>query len=715
MHRQALVPLVVALVLAGCMSPMVGCTKDEPVDTQLPADPGTCFDAIRNDTETDVDCGGRCGLDCGIGQTCQVGDDCMFATCGGGVCTAPPDAPAGTGPVTATLTPAGGTLDFVSDEGVSMSLVLPAGALSEPFELTVTPRAPGAGQWFNADVAWGGRLLAETATLTLTLPSGLQTTNATTFKAPTAFGTTHTGSTATVGLRWLGPQVPAYRDGETPATLEEVDDAVLMQQLVDQAQAAIDADAFDPQVAFLATLAAGLQRAALPDHEADIDTLLGRINDDVCGQIARKTALLGNSDRAKCPWEVRQRTETLGGWVSAAQQFGTSCAALDSNEWQTEIQAELASATATFEDDPAAYRACECENPDSGLQGCLRDAAEDALWERKIEGVGYNEQSKVRLGVLGQDALGDTLDSGYAEPFREELHEQAWDLCHDDGEQWVLAGLSQVVADPAPVQKDVQYCGSQLGLDVQDDQGAVLRSAVAGGEGPLLFTEAASTSAPAGGKLVLKGPLRALRCHDDPPRYEDDELVVKLVASTGTSEVARREANANGYLTEDGDPLELDVDTLVDELDGDSNEPIVLEVWRESPSCGGAFGPTEVQLFTVTAEAVPSNVDITGTYSLPVGIGCPVRLEISINPIPGILEFCRDSEGNEGVLHALIATAEWEWAPPEFNLHSTGGPGRGVGEVVINHNGSAVLTYEYHDPDLPSADHTFIGVRAGSP
>jgi hypothetical protein len=48
----------------------------------------TCSDTVKNQNESDVDCGGICGSTCAQGQTCNVPADCSTANCpaGGGVC-----------------------------------------------------------------------------------------------------------------------------------------------------------------------------------------------------------------------------------------------------------------------------------------------------------------------------------------------------------------------------------------------------------------------------------------------------------------------------------------------------------------------------------------------------------------------------------------------------------------------------------------------------
>ena len=63
---------IVPLALTGCPG---GGTTDE-----------SCTDAVKNQTETDVDCGGTCSA-CGNGQSCLVNGDCVSANCDNGTCT----------------------------------------------------------------------------------------------------------------------------------------------------------------------------------------------------------------------------------------------------------------------------------------------------------------------------------------------------------------------------------------------------------------------------------------------------------------------------------------------------------------------------------------------------------------------------------------------------------------------------------------------------
>ena len=48
--------------------------------------PPTCNDGVLNQNETDVDCGGNCNRNCAVGDGCRLGGDCQTGVCGGAGC-----------------------------------------------------------------------------------------------------------------------------------------------------------------------------------------------------------------------------------------------------------------------------------------------------------------------------------------------------------------------------------------------------------------------------------------------------------------------------------------------------------------------------------------------------------------------------------------------------------------------------------------------------
>jgi hypothetical protein len=59
-----------------------GVCSGSPKKCQVPS----CSDGVKNQTETDVDCGGACGATCAAGQSCLAAGDCQTASCLAGVC-----------------------------------------------------------------------------------------------------------------------------------------------------------------------------------------------------------------------------------------------------------------------------------------------------------------------------------------------------------------------------------------------------------------------------------------------------------------------------------------------------------------------------------------------------------------------------------------------------------------------------------------------------
>jgi hypothetical protein len=73
--------------LLGGMLGLLGRAETAAKKTRRTPNPpaATCTDGVKNGSETDVDCGGRCAR-CGLGQRCARGADCETASCHAGVC-----------------------------------------------------------------------------------------------------------------------------------------------------------------------------------------------------------------------------------------------------------------------------------------------------------------------------------------------------------------------------------------------------------------------------------------------------------------------------------------------------------------------------------------------------------------------------------------------------------------------------------------------------
>ncbi|MEZ4438072.1 MAG: hypothetical protein R3B72_03240 [Polyangiaceae bacterium] len=54
----------------------------EYFNCRIPAPPAPCVDGVKNNDETDIDCGGSCAATCAEGQGCNVNADCTSGNCG---------------------------------------------------------------------------------------------------------------------------------------------------------------------------------------------------------------------------------------------------------------------------------------------------------------------------------------------------------------------------------------------------------------------------------------------------------------------------------------------------------------------------------------------------------------------------------------------------------------------------------------------------------
>lgn len=59
------------------LGPKTTTTESAPPSNTSPF-PATCTNGVKDDNETDIDCGGECGATCGEGKACQKSLDCLI-------------------------------------------------------------------------------------------------------------------------------------------------------------------------------------------------------------------------------------------------------------------------------------------------------------------------------------------------------------------------------------------------------------------------------------------------------------------------------------------------------------------------------------------------------------------------------------------------------------------------------------------------------------
>ena len=73
----------------GSSAPVVMTSTETPdASSSSSGEPPSCVDQLKNQDESDVDCGGSCSA-CPEGQACQTAEDCETMACAEGVCVAP--------------------------------------------------------------------------------------------------------------------------------------------------------------------------------------------------------------------------------------------------------------------------------------------------------------------------------------------------------------------------------------------------------------------------------------------------------------------------------------------------------------------------------------------------------------------------------------------------------------------------------------------------
>ena len=65
---------------------LVCCVAHATCESAHPRRLNSCGDGIKNNNETDVDCGGVCSTKCAVGSGCESYQDCSSGLCGAGVC-----------------------------------------------------------------------------------------------------------------------------------------------------------------------------------------------------------------------------------------------------------------------------------------------------------------------------------------------------------------------------------------------------------------------------------------------------------------------------------------------------------------------------------------------------------------------------------------------------------------------------------------------------
>jgi len=524
------------------------------------------------------------------------------------------------GPSTATIGPTGGTLQATGADGVRYRIDFPAGAFDAPTSITLRPLAAASGSVARFLVEPAGLLLGAEATLTATLPAGAAATPDTTFALgpaadPTYVPTTVRGSSLEATLRFFGVPADAWGAPEA-AGIGQIDP----QQSGDGAVAAAQATcgqrlaalqgSFDALMAtnsFEAAIRVALNAASLAMECADdaqTTTWLEQVPAAACARYD-DLVLLAQVTAADTYARFTELAQPIMNWWDALQQLGVTC---PSATPPTQVIGEKLSQFLTF------Y---------SGkVQGLAFTADYDQLLDeaRKVWGL------RGQANLLDLPDVETQLEQQVLYPIMDQLRDRSFDECVDADDHYYLytmlhqpftskrvpigsfTPLANALApqsshagfQDAAVQTDIQYCASELTLEVWSDPDvpeelADKRRELGPGSEPGQQTSTATTEGPVEGHLVLRGAIERMLCGDERSIVEH-ELVVTF-AGTEVHRAATLDANP-----------EIDVeDALVSAgLSPTGLNQVDVVVRRESDACQSQYGSQDYLLFTVTYTADPA-------------------------------------------------------------------------------------------------------------
>src|SRR5690606_32554393 len=233
-----------------------------------------------------------------------------------------------------------------------------------------------------------------------------------------------------------------------------------------------------------------------------------------------------------------------------------------------------------------------------------------------------------QASLLGLDAVEDQLEETVLNPLMDMLREAAYGECRKTIDHYYLYAIfeapfasQRVPIVPllpaatatllpqghasfrdADLAKDIQYCASNLTIEVWPDTGVPeeltsQRVELVPAESPGAHVSAAATGGPVQAHLVLRGPVEEMRCGQD-RSLVGHEIVVK------SNQIEVHRAN-----TLDANP-EIDVKATLQArgLSTEHVNDLVLSVVREfsSGGCATLYGGPTYPLFEVTYTADPA-------------------------------------------------------------------------------------------------------------
>ena len=583
---------------------------------------------------------------------CTVGSDCRFGDCRGGVCVEP-DGPAPTGPVSTEIGPSGGTLRIVDDRHVTLDLTFPADAFTEVVQVRLSP-APGDAQTWGAfalDV--GGVRLRIPAEARFTLPGEPSEVADAVLRVDTPSGAAYLPVAADgPGILTAGLPEVEVAEGLFPST-QPADEVAIAEalsvgavlailpiptnQLITLAtgvvETLVNARDLNDAVHALQIILEILERRNNPADLPAIRRFAGRSYEIACRAFQEELRAL-QAAMPECMEELSWYFRGVTIWsavltaLESQAEPATVCPGSDYNDQTqsypyldainnhvTSIQRKL------VENNLEPWIRCFCRwvprarwrGRERGFCASLnRGAPGQAFKElrRQEEGAGvasdleYGREELEGLALLGVEPITRGVDQAMVAPISATHAENVHDACRAQQDpSYVGWYLREDATENA--RADAHTCATRITFEAQS---AVT---LGGGDDVGDATTEGRIDGARSGRLTISGSVATLRCPDDPaagvPTIEADELVLEVTGPGGNVEIDRRRANGARDL------LELPFDVSISEvmilggLDTERDAEVTVELWRESPGCGGLFGGPRTRLAqTVVQFCVPT-------------------------------------------------------------------------------------------------------------
>ena len=563
--------------------------------------------------------------------------------------------PTGSGPVSAEITPTGGTLSAVTSEGATVALTFPAGAVREATQVTIRPLAAGEGLPVHVALEPAGLVFRKPFTLSVVLPSSVDPANTILILNPATdrtflpttrnaaerslvttalsfFGFSASGSGASAALDRVA--APNQSGGNTVGA-----GATSCQQIRANGEAAFNL--YLTLKRFEEALAAALNTGALlleAQCSSEAEAWLAQLTPAACGGLEDLLASLGGPITSYGEFETAA-TEILG-WAALVQRLAGDCSA----DWAGGLDQE-AEDFAEF----AAARADALTAPDWAAFLNLRDEV------RRVIAV------RTRADMLGLADASEKIDALAFHPTLHRMRAVGYTLCREEKWQYPLSRLTPVgffagrdiVGEPDPrpgdvqaptqyaeftaqdIYDDLQYCGTELTVESVVASGGSLASLPGGSQGaPGLMVTELTLPSPTRGKLRLDGRLLGLTCWNDVAG--DQEITVEL---NGTPVHTLTRSGVAPYL--DDSSVDLDIAALaygagITPRGGSAAE---LVVRRRRTACDDdLWGPRNVELLNATLEWENPTLEVEINLPANLPAGGQVEAEVRVKVIDQLNE-----------------------------------------------------------------------------